>query len=235
MRRIVRWFKRHLGPAAIEVTVRRRLPWYWHLGWAAMLIMLGFAIGYWRYAGGSTTFLREEIARLERENKMLRTQAIHVEKQQQVTSVAQNDLANTLALLQEENVRLKEDVTFYKSILEESPGVATVKLHSFKVTRGSRPGEYQYRLLLIQSGRHDRNVQGGLQLILVGSQDGKPVTRVVLGGQPQQGGKINFKYYQPIEGHFSVPESMVAQSLQAKFFPSGSSVAKLTQEVPLPN
>jgi hypothetical protein len=217
------------------VAVRAEVPWYWRFAWMTLLVLLGFAIGYWRYAGGSAAVMRDEIARLEKENKALRAQAIHVERQQQVTSVAQNDLAKDLAALQEENVRLKEDVTFYKSILEESPGVATVKLHSFKVTRGSRPGEFQYRLLLIQSGRHDRNVQGRLQLTLVGSQEGKPFSRVVLGGGAQQGGKINFKYYQPLEGSFTVPDNVVAQSLQAKFYQAGSSEPRLTQEVSLLN
>lgn len=235
MRRLVRTLKRHFGPAAPHVAVRTELPWYWRFFWVVLLVSAGFSIGYWRYAGGNAASFREDIAKLEQENKLLRTQAIHVERQQQVTTVAQGDLAKDLASLQEENVRLKEDVTFYKSILEESSGVAVVKLHSFKVSHGDRPGEYQYRLLLVQSGKHDRNVQGNLQLTLVGSQDGKPVTQVVVGGKMQQGGKVNFKYYQPLEGSFTVPEKLTAQSLQAKFFQAGSAEPKLAQEVSLSN
>jgi hypothetical protein len=166
----------------------------------------------------------------------LRTQAIHVERQQQVNTVAQGDLAKDLTTLQEENVRLKADVTFYKSILEESSGVAVVKLHSFKVTHGDQPGEYQYRVLLIQSGKHDKNVQGNLQLTVMGSQNGKPVTQVVMGDKnSQHNGKVNFKYYQPLEGSFMVPGWMTAQDLQAKFFQGGSTEPKLTQTVLLTN
>lgn len=197
---------------------------------------MGFAVGYWRYAGGRDGNLREQIAQLEQENKSLRTQAIHVGRQQQVNNVAQTDLAKDLAVLQEENVHLKEDLTFYKSILEESTGVAVVKLHSFKVNRGEHAGEYQYRLLLIQSGKHDKNVQGSVQLAVIGTQDGKPVTRVVMGGKSvQQGGKVNFKYYQPLEGKFTMPTGISAQSLQAQFFQAGSSEPKLTQVVSLVN
>lgn len=235
MRRLVRTLKRHFGPATPHVAVRAEFPWYWRFFWVVLLVSAGFSIGYWRYAGGSAASFRQEIARLEQENNTLRTQAIHVERQQQVTNVAQNDLAKDLTSLQEENVRLKEDVTFYTSILEESTGVAVVKLHSFKLSRGSRPGEYQYRLLLIQSGKHDRNVQGSLQLTLLGTQDGKPVTEAILGGKSRQGGKVNFKYYQPFEGSFTVPEHMMPQSLQAKFSQVGSVEPKLTQEVSLSN
>jgi hypothetical protein len=90
-------------------------------------------------------------------------------------------------------------------------------------------------LLLVQSGKHDRNVQGSLQLTLMGVQDGKAVTEVVLGGKSKPGGKVNFKYYQPFEGSFTVPEHMTAQSLQATFSQAGSAEPKLTQEVSLTN
>lgn len=236
MRRLARILKRHFGPAAPHVAVRAQIPWYWRFFWIVFLLCTGFSIGYWRYAREGTSDLRDEIDRLEQENKVLRTQAIHVERQQQVTTVAQGDLAKDLAALQEENVRLKEDVTFYRSILEDSTGVAVVKLHSFKVARGEQPGEYRYRLLLIQSGKHDKNVQGSLQLTVFGTQEGKPVTQVVTGGaNSQRGGKVNFKYYQPLEGSFTVPGQMSAESLQAKFFQAGSIEPKLTQAVSLTN
>lgn len=232
MRRLTRILKHHFGPTAPQVAVRAEIPWYWRIFWLILLVVAGFSIGYWRYARGNAAVLREELLKLEQENKLLRTQAIHVERQQQINTVAQSDLSKDLTTLQEENVRLKEDVTFYKSILEESTGVAVVKLHSFKVAQGGRPSEYQYRLLLVQSGKHDKNVQGSLQLTVMGTQNGKPVTQLVMGDKnPQRNGKVNFKYYQPLEGSFTVPGWMTAQELQAKFFQGGSAEPKLTQTV----
>lgn len=236
MRRWARTLKRHFGPAAPHVAVRTQLPWYWRVFWTFFLVAAGFSIGYWRYAKGNTAVLRDQLVRLEQENKTLHTQAIQVERQQQVNTVTQSDLSKDLSALQEENVRLKEDVTFYKSILEESSGVAMVKLHSFKVIHGERPGEYRYRVLLIQSGKHDKNVQGSLQLTVLGKQNGKPVRQVVMGDQnAQYNGKVNFKYYQPLEGSFTVPGGLAAQDLQAKFFQAGSTEPKLTQTVLMTN
>lgn len=236
MRRIARLMHRYFGPAAPHVAVRAEQPWYWRLLLVAGLLAMGYLLAYWRYAGGRDGQLREQVSQLEQENRSLRTQAIHVGRQQQVNNVAQSDLAKDLTVLQEENVRFKEDLTFYKSILEESTGVAVVKLHSLKVTRGGRAGEYQYRLLLIQSGKHDKNVQGSVQLAIIGTQSGMPFTQVVMGGKlPQQGGKVNFKYYQPLEGSFVVPAGISAASLQAKFFQTGSAEPKLTQLVSLTN
>ncbi len=235
MRRLSRWVQKYFGPAAPHVAVHAEMPWYWRAALTAILIAVGYAAASVQYMGSGSGNLREKVLRLEQENQSLHTQAIHVERQQQVTNVAQTDLAKDLAALQEENVRLKEDLTFYKSILEESAGVAVVKLHSFKVSRSGREGEYQYRLLLIQSGKHDRNVQGSLQLTIIGTQDGKPALLEVLGGKSRLGGKVNFKYYQPLEGSFTLPAQMRAESLQAKFFQAGSAEPKLTQIVPLTN
>lgn len=237
MRRFARLIQRYFGPTAPHVAVRAERPWHLRLILALALLAIGYMLGYWRYAGGNAATLREQVSSLEKENKSLRTQAIHVERQQQVTNFAQTDLAKDLTTLQEDNVRLKEDLTFYKSILEESTGVAVVKLHSLKISHGEHAGEYRYRLLLIQSGKHDKNVQGSLQLAVIGTQqDGKPATQVLTGGKAlPQGGKVNFKYYQPLEGSFTVPAQISAQSLQAKFFQTGYAEPKLTQVVSLTN
>lgn len=236
MRRITRFIKRCFGPTATHVAVRAEIPLYWRIFWTISLMALGYSASYWRYAGGDAAALRETLSKLEQENKALHTHAIHVERQQQITTVAQSDLTKDLATLQEENVHLKEDVVFYKSILEDSDGDAVIKLHSFKVSQGERSGEYQYRLLLVQSGKHDKNVQGNLQLTVIGTKDGKSIMQQVMGDKnSQRNGKVNFKYYQPIEGSFVVPAQIAPQSLEAKFFQNGSNEPKLTQTVVLTN
>lgn len=237
MKRLTRFLRRCFGPTATHVTVRAEIPLYWRICAALFLVLLGYSVSYWRYAGGNAAVLRDEVSRLEQENRQLHTQAIHVERQQQINTVAQSDLTKDLTALQEENVRLKEDVGFYRSILEDNAGgVAVIKLHSFRVTPGAHPGEYQYRLLLVQSGKHDKNVQGSLQLTLVGTKDGKAMTQQVMGDRSQQhSGKVNFKYYQPIEGSFTLPAQFVPQNIEAKFFQAGSNEPKLTQTVELTN
>jgi hypothetical protein len=235
MKNLTRALRLHFGTSTQSVAVRVKFPWYWRLFWLGALVGIGFGIGYWLYANDSTAQLQADVQRLEQENRQLRTQTIHVESQQQVTQVAQKDLAKDIAVLQEENVQLKEDVGFYKSILEDGASVGVVKLHSFKVSKTSKVGEYQFRIFLIQSGKHEKSVEGRLQLELTGTENGKPTTRIVAAGTESKGSfKINFKYYQPIEGSFVVPAKMVVAGVQAKFFQAGFSEPKLTETVTLP-
>ncbi len=235
MKRLFRSLRHRFGIAQRNVSVRTEIPWHWRMFWVCILLFAGFSIGYMRYANTSTTQLRDEVQKLSQENTRLHSQSIHVERQQQVTQVAQTDLAKDMTLLQEENVQLKEDLEFYKSILEDSAGVAAVKIHSIKITHGTRAGDYNFRILLIQSGKHDKSVQGNLKLQLVGTQDGKPTVIPITESTGDRGSfKINFKYYQPVEGSFTVPANLSASEMQARLFQFGSSEPKLTQSATLP-
>ena len=234
MTRITRFLRRHFGASYRSVAVRAAIPWYGRLMFAVLLVVLGYLIGYTEFSGDGVAQLRDRVSQLTEENRNLRTQSIHVESQKQVTQVTQNDLAKDMAALQEENGKLKEDVEFYKSILEDGASVGVVKLHSFKVNKSVRHGEYDFRLLLIQSGKHDKSVQGSLQLLLTGTQDGKAISIPVNPDGGGRGFKINFKYYQPVEGSFSIPAQASISSVQAKLFTLGSSEPKVTQSVQLP-
>lgn len=234
MKRIARTLRQHFGASYRNVAVRAAFPWYGRLLGVIGLVVLGYFVGYAKYSGDGVAQLREQLNKLTEENNSLRTQSIHVESQKQVTQVAQNDLAKDMAVLQEENGKLKEDVEFYKSILEDGSSVGVLKLHSFKINKSVRPGEYDFRLLLIQSGRHEKSVQGSLQLLLTGTQDGKVVSIPVDPPTGGRGFKINFKYYQPVEGSFTVPDRASISNIQAKFYSLGSTEPKLTQSALLP-
>lgn len=233
--KLIRALKKRFGVTAPHVAVRTELPWYWRVIGIVVLIGVGYGIGYWRFANNNANLLADEVQRLQGENKTLQEKAVYAERQQQVEHAAQNNLAKEMATLQDESVRLKEDLAFYKSIMVEGTGAGELKINSFKLVKGGREGEYQYTILLVQSGKHDKTVQGSMQLVLSGAQSGKPVDVTVSEAQaPLKGVKVNFKYYQRIEGKFNVPAQMTGQTLQARFFEPGLAQPKLTQTVNLP-
>jgi len=235
MKRLLRALKSHFGVTAPHVAVHTEIEWYWRALGIVALIGIGYGIGYWRYAGTNANLLAEEVQRLQSVNQSIQAKVVFAERQMQVEHAAQTNLAKEMAALQDEDMRLKEDVAFYKSILVEGAGVGIPKIHSMKVAKGNRAGDYQYNILLVQTGKRDKMVQGSLQLVLNGMQAGTPVALTVSEGQaPLKGVKVSFKYYQRIEGTFSIPSQLSAQALQARFFEQGSVQPKLTQSVNLP-
>lgn len=230
MRAFVRTLKRHFGISAEHVAVKPEHAWYWRLLFAAVLILLGYGMAYWQLTGGGRG---ANIQQTIQENQTLQTRIVQTERQLQVERAAQSNLAKELVSLQDEGMQLKEDVAFYKSILNEYPGESQVKLYSFKLSKSGEQGKYDYRILLLQSGRHEKMVQGRLNLSLIATQSGKPVV-VPVAESAAQPIKINFKYYQRVEGSFSIPADASGQAVEASFVELGANQPKITQRVDLP-
>lgn len=230
-----RGVKRHFGPTAAYVAIQPRLPWFWRGASMLLLLLLGYVVGYWQFAAGDLSMLTSHVERLTLENQSLQAKTVHQERQLQVEQAAQANLAKELAVLQEEDMRIKEDIEFYKSILKVTPGAAgELKLHSFRLTKGISPNQYNYNILLMQSGRHDRLVQGQLKLALSGMRAGQPVIVPVSGTLEAQGINITFKYYQRVEGSFTIPEDMAGQALEASFVGAGTTQPHITKKMDLP-
>jgi len=132
-------------------------------------------------------------------------------------------------------MRLKEELAFYRGILSENAASGELKLHSFKLNKGKSQNQYEYHVLLIQSGRHDKWAQGKLMLNLKGMKDGEPVTLPLRNGQDLIGPvKINFKYYQRINGQFTLADVLEEMSVELTLTESGARQPKITQQLDLP-
>ncbi len=235
MRPVARKFKRHFGATAKHVAVHTKQPWYWRLFMAALLVLVGYMIAYAELSGGDFGNLSDRLQMLEQQNQDLQGRLVRSDRQLQVEVAAQNNLAKELAKLQDEDMRLKEDVAFYQNILNESKSPSELKLQSFKLSNSNTGGQYVYQILLMQTGRQEKAVQGTLKLVLSAVQDGKPL-QVLLSDDATatQALKVNFKYYQRLEGTFTVPEGLVPQMAEATFYELGSSQPKLSLRAKFP-
>jgi len=98
------------------------------------------------------------------------------------------------------------------------------------------PGEYRYRLLVLMAGgRKERNFQGSLQLVVnVQVQGRNGMIMLPDPSQPENAAfRLNFKYFQRVEGTFRVPEQTRVQSVQVRVLENGTSQARATQSVDL--
>jgi uncharacterized protein YlxW (UPF0749 family) len=119
MKRVSRRLKRHFGATARRVAVRSQRPWYWQWLFASLLLFSGYLIGYWQFTGGDYSELRNRAERLTRDNQSLQAKMVYSERQLQVEQATQSNLAKELAQLQDEDMKLKEDLAFYKSMLND--------------------------------------------------------------------------------------------------------------------
>lgn len=236
MRRVSRRLRGHFGATAKRVTVRSKQPWYWQWLVALVLILAGYLIGYWQFTGGDYTGLIQSVNSLLRDNQQLEAKTVYRERQLQVERAAQQSLADELAALQDENMELKSELAFYRGILNENSATGELKLHSFKLNKGKLPDQYEYHVLLIQSGRHDRAIQGNLELKLKALQNGAEVFSPLMDGVTAiEPVKVNFKYYQRIDGSFVLPPGVSKPSVLLSLTEKGQREPVIIQQLDLPD
>lgn len=116
MKPVKRKIRRHFGLTAKQVAVRSKRPWYFQWAVTVLLVFSGYLIAYWQFAMDSEdvgTKLKQAIS----EGQSLQSKVIQVERQLQIEQVTQHSLEKELNLVQDENLRMKEDLLFYKNML----------------------------------------------------------------------------------------------------------------------
>jgi hypothetical protein len=118
MKPVRRRIRRHFGLTAKQVAVRSQRPWYFQWAVAAVFILSGYLIAYWQFTGGGEN-LGEKLKQATLENQNLQTKIIQVERQIQIEQAAQSNLEKELNIVQDENIHVKEDLLFYKNIVNQ--------------------------------------------------------------------------------------------------------------------
>ncbi|MDP3088440.1 MAG: hypothetical protein Q8M99_09690 [Methylotenera sp.] len=116
MKPVRRRIRRHFGLTAKQVAVRSQRPWYFQWGIATLFILAGYFIAYWQFTEGGEN-LGDKLKLMALENQNLQTKIIQVERQLQIEQATQNNLDKELNLVQDENMKIKEDLLFYKNMV----------------------------------------------------------------------------------------------------------------------
>ncbi len=245
---MLRTLKRRYGIAAPRVAVHTHLPWYqrWLVGAILIVVVLGLAwltydIGrslagfHSGEAAAEQARLEEDVGRLQEENAELRNQLAAAERQIQISSSTQGNLAGQLQALSDENALLKEDLAFFQTLMTSSndaPGGITI--NRFRVRPDALPGEYRYQLLVVQSRSRSKEFQGRLQLVVDLVQDGRPqVLLLPRNEDKQEPYLLVFKFYQRVEGAFTIPADATVTRVQVRVLENGVDMPQSSQTVNL--
>ena len=246
MAQYLRALQRKFGISAPKVAVRAHVPWYWRwlgyvtlgalvvgVGWATYDFGMEFAGFRQSEATRAQAKLKEEIKQREIENAELRSQVTAAERQMQIERATYGDLAKQVKSLSDENAALREDLAFFQSLMTVGGKEGALSVNRFRVQPEALPGEYRYRLLLVQTGQRVKEFQGKLQFVLNLQQGDRKfvLTLPAEGEKDAQEYQLSFKFFQRVEGTFKVAPEAVVKSLQVRVFENGSVAPKLSQTV----
>jgi hypothetical protein len=163
----------------------------------------------------------------------LRVRVAAAERQAQIETASQDDLAKQIKSLSGENAKLKEDLAFFQSVLPLSGRDESVSIGRFKLEPEAVPGEFRYRVLVVQGGQQPREFQGYLQLV-VSMQQGTQKQVLTLPSEKEPSSKeflLNFKSFQRLEGVFKVAPGAIIKTVQVRVYENGARTPKLTQSI----
>ena len=117
MKPVRRNIRRHFGLTAKQVAVRSQRPWYFRLVLAAVCVGFGFGLAYWLLHDNESESIKLQLQQTTLNNKELEVKLVGAQRELQVELATNNNLAKELASVQDENIKIKEDLFFYKNMV----------------------------------------------------------------------------------------------------------------------
>ncbi len=225
----------HSGVDTPKMTIKSQLPLPVKLAAAVVAVAFGGALALWIFDRGRdlTGFnpkasqsqlqsYKEQIDKLTAERDRLATAANAAESTLNIERAAQKQLAHQAKTLEADNMRLKEDLAFFESLLPADTGTRGISIRRL-VTEMVAPGQLRYRILVMQGGKGDVQFDGNLQLSISGLQNGKSVMMLIPDAKSNDADKykISFKHYQRLEGILTIPDGWTVKTVQARVLERG--------------
>jgi len=244
MKQPFRALRRKFGISASRVSVQTHVAWYWR--WLGIIVLGAFVVGVglttYDYgmelagfrqgeAANALATLNEEMLKREATIAEMRSKVAAVERQLQIDRATYGDLAKQVKTLSEQNAALKEDLAFFQSLMASGAKELGLSINRFRVQPDALPGEYRYRLLLVQSGQRIKEFQGTLQFLVYLEQSDRKFV-LTLPPEDQKNSReyqVNFKFFQRVDGTFKVAPGTTVKNLEVRVFENGVNAPKLSQ------
>lgn len=233
-----------------RIVVTRERPWRkaYLVAGAVFLIAIG-AWGLYSYARASTVSdfqrakleveeLREDRRRLTRELRdsraelaAMREQVVYAQRSTEIDTQACDSVRASLDELQTEAADLREQLAFYRGIVAPEQARAGVRVQELKFSPGGTPGSYRYDLVLIQSVRHDKRVEGKVEITFVGRQNGveKRLSLADLTVTDASNLVFSLKYFEELSGVLNFPQGFVPSRVMVVLVPGAGGAPKIEE------
>jgi hypothetical protein len=220
------------------MAIRSRTPW--PLRWLVVALMLGLcaAVGLWAFEfgkgiAGLDSNAKQELAQLKVEVAALREER---DKAQSVANTsgslltaekaAQDKLAVQVKLLENDNRALRDDLGFFEKLMPvgAAEGIAIRGLQAEVLGGGA---QIKWQVLVIQPTKNAPDFNGKIEMVLGGTQAGKPWTMPLPGGLQA----LQVKQYRRLEGVVDLPPQVVVKTMSAKVLEGAATRAVQTVKI----
>ncbi len=194
-------------------TPRRRAVLLW-LGAVLALLLLYAAFELGRYDAGfrvvdsvrGALAASARIRGLEAENDRQRGELEAADVARRVDREGYRQVERSLGDMQSQIARLTQDLSFYRGLVQPDSSVH-VKVQTLQIVPKPAAGQFELKLVLMQTGKPEKSVNGSVIVTIDGLQRGKPLSLNLAQLAPSRPGGLaySFRYFQDYDQLVQLP------------------------------
>lgn len=213
--------------------IRRHSPWKHSIRVIVIALVLGgagcglFALGRASVSGNSTLASAEpctngdgRFSQLREDNAALRQQATILERTSQVERATYHRIGTSLKQLQNEILRLTEELAVYKGIVVRAVSNKGIVIQNVKLSPNKQARRYRYQVVLTHFGADKQVVSGSMQILVSGTQNGKAAVLSLgeLAGEERGDPAIHleFRNFVRVEGLLHLPPNFAPRHVRVR-------------------
>jgi hypothetical protein len=227
------------GACGFRVVAHRPLVRAISLVGVALVVVAAAAFGYWLGMARSELD-RDYLLALEIRERVQRDRIESLDGElansrlaQTVDAQAASSLRDTISDLHDRVAGLREEVTFYKSLMAPSSIERGLQIAEFDLRRGELDNQFTYHLLLTQAEQQRSWLQGDVRLEVQGVRadtSGQSVEEVLplteLGDVDDYPLPFRFRYFQDLSGTVTLPDGFRPRTVRVLATPKGTSAER---------
>lgn len=223
------------------ITIHRPKLWLLSLvaGFCLILLLMWLVFEYGRNIAGydkanADFYINRLQAQLDESQAEIvesNRRATMLERNSRIDDDASLQLKKTLEESQSEALKLKKELSFYKSIVAPEQGSRNLAIQSIKLKQ-KEDGGYAYKIMVSQRGRNDQVARGTIDVKIEGIEKGQPVTLKLadISNATKKPMKFGFKYFQNFEGVMTLPEAFQPDIVRVKVMPSSGKIKAIDEK-----
>lgn len=212
----------------VVVPYRPWLPLFLSVSMVSGLALAGLAGFYWGYFGASrehiivgeeNVLLSEAVIQAQEQITQLRSDLAMTGRDNLVDQRATEEVQSTINALRERIMQLEQDVSFYRQVMSPDTAELGLIIAEVVVTHGNSSGTYQYRAVFRQAGAGDRELEGNVEIDLVGMENNERKVYAIadlIQSPAEFDDSLAFRYFQNLEGVFELPPGFVPEQMEVR-------------------
>ena len=114
-----------------------------------------------------------------------------------------------------EHYQVKKELAFYEKVMAPEKEADGLVIDNMKISKSQSPNHYNFQVVLVQQQLKKRYAKGYVNLVITGSLAKKPSQLKLsdISDNTRKSLSFSFKYFQVIEGSFTLPENFSPEKI----------------------